>query len=305
MRALVHVDNVRSTDFYRSLEGSFSAGSTATIATKYSFFQVFRDLQSTLSGEKKVQALFFSRKKYIWWRARSKGALNNLKAPVDSGFKVDLGFNVALWVPRRAARAPWGLPTPDLRSTLGQRSVNLGSTLGNLPTHLGPIFADFAVISGETWRWNGVLIWNDRFSNRETAFSGFVLDRSPLRAPWEKKKRIPNVLTRFLAFFPENYENFAEICDFQKNLLNFLKISVKSLNFDYFSNIFQEKSVNSCRFWKMLKNAPFLITIGVDTAENEPRKGWCVVAVRSRPPILQLVCGYLANDLRVAEPPIF
>ena len=67
-------------------------------------------------------------------------------------------------------------------------------------------------------------------------------------------------------------------CDFQKNLLNFLKISVNSLNFDYFSNIFQEKSVNSCRFWKMLKNAPFLITIGVDTAENEPRKGWYVVA---------------------------
>ena len=28
----------------------------------------------------------------------------------------------------------------------------------------------------------------------------------------------------------------------------------------------------------MLKNAPFLITIGVDTAENEPRKGWYVVA---------------------------
>ena len=26
---------------------------------------------------------------------------------------------------------------------------------------------------------------------------GFVLDQSPLRAPREKKKRIPNVLTRF------------------------------------------------------------------------------------------------------------
>ena len=76
-------------------------------------------------------------------------------APVDSGFKVDLGFNVALRVPRRAARAPWGLPTPDLGSTLcqpwanvgstlGQRWVNLRSTFGNLPTYLGPIFADFA-----------------------------------------------------------------------------------------------------------------------------------------------------------------
>ena len=53
-----------------------------------------------------------------------------LKAPVDSGFKVDLGFNVALWVPRMAARAPWGLPTPDLRSTFGQPWVNVGSTFG-------------------------------------------------------------------------------------------------------------------------------------------------------------------------------
>ena len=32
-----------------SLECSFSAGSTATIATKYSFFQVFRDLQNYLA----------------------------------------------------------------------------------------------------------------------------------------------------------------------------------------------------------------------------------------------------------------
>ena len=37
------------TDFYRFLESSFSAGSTATIATKYSFFQVFRDLQNYLA----------------------------------------------------------------------------------------------------------------------------------------------------------------------------------------------------------------------------------------------------------------
>ena len=31
---------------------------------------------------------------------------------------------------RRAPRAPWGLPTPNLRSTLGQPSVNPRSTLG-------------------------------------------------------------------------------------------------------------------------------------------------------------------------------
>mgnify|MGYP003328366324 CR=1 FL=1 len=37
-----------------SLEGSFSAGSTATIATKYSFFQVFRDLQNYLAKFSKI-----------------------------------------------------------------------------------------------------------------------------------------------------------------------------------------------------------------------------------------------------------
>ena len=71
-------------------------------------------------------------------------------APVDSGFKVDLRFNAALRVPSRPARAPWGLPTPDLRSTFGQRSVNVRSTLGNVPSHLGPIFADFAGFADES-----------------------------------------------------------------------------------------------------------------------------------------------------------
>ena len=113
----------RIPDFYRSLEGSFSAGSTATIATKYSFFQVFRDLQSPLSGEKKVQALFFSRKKNTF------GGELRLRRPSRQ---------------RRASRAPLGLPTPDPRSTLGQRSVNVRSTFGIFPSHLGPIFADFA-----------------------------------------------------------------------------------------------------------------------------------------------------------------
>ena len=37
------------TDLDRSLEGSFSAGSPATIATKYSFCRVFRDLQNYLA----------------------------------------------------------------------------------------------------------------------------------------------------------------------------------------------------------------------------------------------------------------
>ena len=40
----------------------------------------------------------------------------------------------------------------------------------------------------------------------------------------------------------------------------------------------------------MLKNAPFLITIGVDTAENEPRKESWVVA-RTGVSILSPDCG--------------
>ena len=48
---MLHPLRIRDT-----LEGSFSAGSTATIATKYLFFQVFRDLQNYLAKfSKKLQ----------------------------------------------------------------------------------------------------------------------------------------------------------------------------------------------------------------------------------------------------------
>ena len=47
-------DARRVKNVHRSLEGSFSAGSTATIATKYSFFQVFRDLQNYLAQFSKI-----------------------------------------------------------------------------------------------------------------------------------------------------------------------------------------------------------------------------------------------------------
>ena len=86
--------------------------------------------------------------------------------------------------------------------------------------------------------------------------------------------------------FSERFSHFLQ--KIMKILLKFLRFSQKSPEFSenfskftkfwLFFKYFQEKSVNSCRFWKMLKNAPFLITIGVDTAENEPRKGWWVVA---------------------------
>ena len=103
-------------------EAPLSALSTTMFATNASSFSVFRDLQSPLSGEKKVQAqLHFSspEKKYIWWRATMRGAL--------AGRRSTLGQR---WV--------------NLGSTLGQPWVNLGSTLGNYYSHLGPILADFA-----------------------------------------------------------------------------------------------------------------------------------------------------------------
>ena len=53
-----------------------------------------------------------------------------------------------------------------------------------------------------------MLIRNDQFSNRETAFSGFVLDQSPLRAPWEKKKRIPNVSIDLVEKKPAQEQRF-------------------------------------------------------------------------------------------------
>ena len=52
------------TDFYRSLEGSFSAGSTATIATKYSFFQVFRDLQNYLAKFSRILQNFAKNQRF-------------------------------------------------------------------------------------------------------------------------------------------------------------------------------------------------------------------------------------------------
>ena len=41
------------------------------------------------------------------------------------------------------------------------------------------------------------------------------------------------------------------------------------------------KVCKSCRSWKMLQNDYLVAKIGVDTAENEPRKEWCVVAMKT------------------------
>ena len=78
-------------------------------------------LQSALSGEKNVRALFILRKKYV---AEKEDAKGGRKSQHRLGrFPVDFGFNVALRVQRkapwRALMAPWGLFTLYVRSTLG------------------------------------------------------------------------------------------------------------------------------------------------------------------------------------------
>ena len=47
---------------------------------------------------------------------------------------------------RRAPRAPWGLPTPDLGSTLGQRWVNVRSTFGQRSVSSLAIAGRFSLI---------------------------------------------------------------------------------------------------------------------------------------------------------------
>ena len=50
--------------FVQILEGSLSAGSTATIATKYSFFQVFRDLQNYLAKFSRILQNFAKNQRF-------------------------------------------------------------------------------------------------------------------------------------------------------------------------------------------------------------------------------------------------
>ena len=69
--------------------------------------------------------------------------------------------------------------------------------------------------------------------------------------------------------------------DFKKKVDFCEKLSIFRENRWFLKEFLQnlEKSVKEfCRFWKMLQNAYLDAKIGVDTAENEPRKEWCVVA---------------------------
>ena len=73
------------------------------------------------------------------------------------------------------------------------------------------------------------------------------------------------IFVKILRIF-RNFANFVEIS--RKSQRNLLKFCVQS----------GAKVWKSCRSRKIWKNAPFLAIVAVDTAENEFRKEWCVVA---------------------------
>ena len=140
------------------------------------FFEIY---SRPRRAKKKVQTLFFSRKKNIW---RTRGTLKSqhrLGRPSET---------------RRPGVRLWR-PGGYLRFTFGPRWVYVRSTLGNLPSHPGPIFADFRWIADETQSSKAFLKWNGRFSKiKETAFFGVGANWSVLGASREEKERIPNVL---------------------------------------------------------------------------------------------------------------
>ena len=123
-------------------------------------FQLLSKTKIAPIGRKEVHALFFSRKKQnIWLRATISGSIHNLRAP---------------WTLRL------GRPIGYQRFTDGQPSVTVGSTFGILSSRIGPIFVGFGYDCGRIVLLEGLLIQNDRFSLRETSFSGFVADWSRL-----------------------------------------------------------------------------------------------------------------------------
>ena len=65
---------------------------------------------------------------------------------------------------------------------------------------------------------------------------------------------------------------------FSDFLQNFAEISLKSVFFAEISQNFHKMILETCRFWKILKNAALIVKIGVDTAENEPLRAWFKIA---------------------------
>ena len=71
-----------------------------------------------------------------------KKSVHTFLPPEKKEHLEDLGG--ALERPGGYQRLTSGQPSVNLGSTLGQPWVNVGSTFGIFPSHLGPIFADFA-----------------------------------------------------------------------------------------------------------------------------------------------------------------
>ena len=96
---------------------------------------------SGLSGEKKVQGLFFPpKKRNIWKSARASGGVYfRCKISQLADFRPKI-CQLAAWVAHvgRLKR-----PRGYQRLTLGQPSVNVRSTFGIFPSHRGLIFTHF------------------------------------------------------------------------------------------------------------------------------------------------------------------
>ena len=114
------------------------------------------------------------------------------------------------------------------------------------------------------------------------------------------ERKISTNFADFFAKFQQNLQNFGKFARFWQKWWIFLKFWVRS----------GAKVWKSCRSRKMWKNAPFLAIVAVDTAENELRKEWCVVAnpcrqhvpegvhgcVRSRRPASSSTAGCAAGS---------
>ena len=151
------------------------------------FFTFFEIYNRPYRAKKKVHTLFFSRKKNTF------GGELRLERPSRQ---------------RRAPGAPWGLPTPDVRSTFGQRWVNVRSTLGQRSVTSLAIAGRFSLILPDS---------SMKTEDRRRCISQMVdfqirkrdvRVRSWFGAFWEplerKKKRKPNVFTRLSKWISDN-----------------------------------------------------------------------------------------------------
>ena len=107
---------------FKNFRGLVLGCINADVCKQIRIFSVFRDLQSPLSGGKKCA---------------------HFSSPEKKEHLEVLGGALAAQVATNQ-RLTLGQPSVNVGSTLGQPSVNLRSTFGIFPSHLGPIFADFA-----------------------------------------------------------------------------------------------------------------------------------------------------------------